>query len=101
VRLDSLEVRLIDAARVGRLPGWPTRRRWIIKDLAQFWYSTTKLPISDEQRDRWLNHYAQKLSNAQVTKLRSAIRAKSHRIAAHDAKLNRRQPLRHRSIPSK
>ena len=34
------DLSLIDAARVRRLPGWPTRRRWIVKDLAQFWYST-------------------------------------------------------------
>ncbi len=35
------DLRLIDAARVRPLPGPLTRRRWIVKDLAQFWYSTT------------------------------------------------------------
>src|SRR4051812_48747885 len=54
------DLRLIDAARVKRLPGWLTRTRWIVKDLAQFWYSTTKLPITDDQRTRWLRRYAER-----------------------------------------
>ena len=28
-----------------------------MKDLAQFWYSTTKLPVTDEQRLAWLARY--------------------------------------------
>jgi hypothetical protein len=93
------DIRLIDAARVKPLPGWPTRRRWIVKDLAQFWYSTTKLPITDEQRMRWLKRYAQHVKTGSIESLRKAIEAKVRRIAAHDAKLNRRQPTRHISIP--
>ncbi|HEY8667550.1 MAG TPA: lipopolysaccharide kinase InaA family protein, partial [Tepidisphaeraceae bacterium] len=35
---ETVELALIDAARVRRLPGWPMRSRWIVKDLAQFIY---------------------------------------------------------------
>ena len=43
-------MRLIDTARVRPLPVLFTRKRWIAKDLAQFWYSTLGLAVSDEQR---------------------------------------------------
>src|SRR4051794_10486055 len=38
------DLRLIDVARVRPLGGF-SRNRWIIKDLAQFWYSTASLPV--------------------------------------------------------
>src|SRR6185503_11861775 len=47
---NAVDVRLIDTARVRRLGGFLTRGRWITKDLAQFWYSTISLPITDGQR---------------------------------------------------
>src|SRR5205085_11401166 len=56
---EATDVRLIDTARVRRLGGLLTRRRWIVKDLAQFWYSTTKLAVTDEQRSAWLKRYAE------------------------------------------
>jgi hypothetical protein len=100
VRIDaSVDVRLIDAARVARLTNLLTRRRWIVKDLAQFWYSTTKHPtISDEDRSEWLAAYVgeRDLLNSN---LRRAIERKSAAIARHDAKLNRQQPGRNVSIP--
>src|SRR5687768_17634199 len=40
----GVDLRLIDAARVRPLPRF-LPRRWIIKDLAQFWYSTLALPV--------------------------------------------------------
>ncbi len=58
VRPDPFDVRLIDVARVARLANPLTRRRWVVKDLAQFWYSTTQLAVTDEQRRRWLDRYA-------------------------------------------
>jgi hypothetical protein len=92
------EAKLIDAARVRRLPRWPLRRRWIVKDLAQFWYSMTQLPIPEPQRAEWLARYAaeRKIPN----NFRRSVEAKSRRIAAHDANLNRREPKRHISIPT-
>jgi hypothetical protein len=97
----SPEVRLIDVARVRRLPGFLTRRRWIVKDLAQFWYSTTKHgeAISDEQRDRWLARYCQSRRDVSPGSLRSAILRKVRAIARHDARLNRIQPNRNVSLP--
>jgi Lipopolysaccharide kinase (Kdo/WaaP) family len=95
----QVEIKLIDAARVRRLPRWPLRRRWIVKDLAQFWYSTTKLAVTDDQRDRWLARYIEENRPAAGAAKRGLIVAKGRRIAAHDAHLNDREPSRHVSIP--
>ncbi|MEA2710116.1 MAG: lipopolysaccharide core heptose(I) kinase [Phycisphaerales bacterium] len=97
----AVDVKLIDAARVARMNHFLTRWRWVIKDLAQFWYSTTTLPgITDEQRNRWLNRYAERREICWLPRLRAAIKAKSNAIARHDAKLKRSQPTRNISIPS-
>jgi len=95
----EMDINLIDAARVRRLPRWPFKRRWIVKDLAQFWYSSTRLAITDEQRLRWLLRYAECAGQKLSGSLRRAIDAKVNRIGRHDVKLNQRQPTRHRSIP--
>jgi len=101
VKLDDsgVDVRLIDTARVKRLPGIFTRGRWIVKDLAQFWYSTTSLPVADEQRDRWLTHYAASRGIDITARLKRSIIRKSAWIARHDAKLKQSQPTRNVSIP--
>jgi hypothetical protein len=98
-RLDdrSADVRLIDLARVRTIP-LLTRRRWIVKDLAQFWYSTLTLPITELQREAWLERYAQKTGTTKLPSLKRSIELKSKSIAAHDAKLRRRQPHRNISI---
>jgi len=95
------DVRLIDVARVRRLGSPFTRRRWIVKDLAQFWYSTTKLAeVNDAQRRRWLERYAAKRGGGiSADSLVSSIVRKSDRIARHDARLNSKQPDRNVSIP--
>jgi heptose I phosphotransferase len=94
------DLRLIDAARVKTLPKW-LGRRWIIKDLAQFWYSTLSLGITDEQRERWLARYAEfrpLAANAPLA-MKAAIGRKASWIARHDARLRSRQPGRNVSIP--
>jgi hypothetical protein len=96
---DAVELKLIDAARVRPLPGMLTRRRWIVKDLGQFWYSTLSLAISDAQRNEWLMAYCRVSGIESVDSLRKAIVRKSASIAAHDAKLRRREPMRNISIP--
>lgn len=93
------ELRLIDAARVARLPGIFTRRRWIVKDLAQFWYSTTALPITDDQRMRWLARYGEQRRLRSIAGLRRSIQRKAAWIARHDRKLTSAQPTRNVSIP--
>ncbi len=100
---DPKDVRLIDAARVRRLGGIFTRGRWINKDLAQFWYSTTTAraatPITDEQRQRWLQRYASSRGIELTDRLRRSTRRKVAAIARHDAKLKRAEPTRNISIP--
>ncbi len=97
-------LKLIDAARVRRLPGWPMRTRWIVKDLAQFWYSTGEHDIADEARVAWLRHYAMERESLgmpvrSVSRLQRRIERKARWIARHDAKLNAAQPDRNVSIP--
>jgi hypothetical protein len=91
------DVRLIDAARVSPRPKW-FGRRWVIKDLAQFWYSTTSLPITDAQRDAWLRRYCE-LTGDDYGRTRAAVVRKASAVARHDAKLKRKQPTRNVSIP--
>ena len=92
VRPTDLDVRLIDVGRVRRLPGWPWRRRWVVKDLAAVWYSAGQLGVGDEARLAWLSAYG-------APGLRSAVVAKSAAIGRHDARLAARQPDRNVSIP--
>jgi hypothetical protein len=95
---DAVDVRLIDTARVGRLANPWTRKRWVVKDLAQFWFSTTKLGVTEDQRERWLGRYAEQ-RNTSPERFRRAIARKAFGIAKHDLRLNRKQPNRNISIP--
>lgn len=94
-----VDLRLIDAARVKMLPRWFFRARWIVKDLAQFWYSATRLNVDEKRLDAWLARYARQRNIADVTPLRAAIVRKVRWIENHDARLNRKQPDRNVSIP--
>lgn len=93
------DIRLIDVARVQPLPRL-TRRRWVVKDLAQFWYSTLPLGVTDEQRKRWLEEYARQ-AGARASALRPAIEWKVRLIARHDRRLRAAQPTRNISIPTR
>ena len=97
VRPDPLDVQLIDVARVARMANPLTRRRWVVKDLAQFWFSTTRLSITDDERRRWLDRYCDRTGARR--RLVDAVRRKAAAIGRHDARLNRRQPTRNVSIP--
>jgi hypothetical protein len=97
---DSIDLRLIDPARVRRLPGVFTRNRWIVKDLGQFWYSTTKHSISDAQRNAWLARYAAARKLGSIEGLRRKILRKVAWIARHDQRLQKQQPKRNVSIPT-
>jgi hypothetical protein len=94
---DGVDLRLIDATRVARLG--LLVRRWIIKDLAQFWFSTMSLPITQAQRMTWLDRYAAVRNLDDVVKLQRSIQSKSKSIARHDARLRKAQPNRNVSIP--
>ena len=95
---DSPYLKLIDVARVRRLPAL-LPRRWIVKDLAQFWYSTLKHQITDEQRVSWLRHYARGCGIDDIRLLQRAIERKARSIARHDARLHQKRPQRDVSIP--
>jgi hypothetical protein len=96
---DGVKLRMIDAARVHELPGIFTRQRWIVKDLSQFWYSTTQLPISERQREAWLAEYAERTKVTNLSRLRSAVARKSDAIGKHDQRIRVREPGRNISIP--
>jgi hypothetical protein len=96
----DMQVALIDAARVKPLPRF-FRQRWIVKDLAQFWYSTTNLAaVSDAQREAWLVHYAGRRGKGSIAALRRAVVRKSNWIARHDRSLRAKQPTRNVSLPA-
>jgi hypothetical protein len=103
IEAETVDVRLIDAARVTEMRSLFTRRRWIVKDLAQFWFSTLALPITDDQRARWLARYGEqrKLQTEKMASLRRSIERKAKSIAAHDKKLRAKEPLRNISIPKR
>ena len=84
------QLKLIDTTRVRHLPPYWRRQRWIVKDLAQFWYSTLAVPVTDTERLDWLRAYADARGFKQVEPLRRSILAKVSRIAHHDAKLMQR-----------
>lgn len=94
----EVDIVLMDAGRVAKLP-WLLRKRWIVKDLAQFIYSSQALHISDSERERWLAAYAEARGIAMT--LRGAIDAKVRQIAAHDAALRRKDPTRNVAIAAK
>ena len=96
---DKADLKLIDTARVKPLPGLLTRRRWIVKDLGQFWYSTLKHAITDEQRMAWLTRYAGQRQMTGIEALRRRIERKSRSIGRHDARLHQKRPERDVSIP--
>src|SRR5579859_5740535 len=92
------DLKLIDTARVKRLPAWFSRR-WIVKDLAQFWYSTLKHAVSDSQRQAWLSHYTRICNLTADSTLTRAIERKVRSIDRHDQRLHRKRPERDVSIP--
>jgi hypothetical protein len=94
------DVRIIDTARVRPLPGMFTRARWIVKDLAQFFYSTRRHNITDAQRLAWLERYAQQRGLPSAVNLRSRVERKAARIANHDREIHRTRPDRNISIPT-
>jgi heptose I phosphotransferase len=96
---ERAELKLIDTARVRRLPGW-FARRWVVKDLAQFWYSTLKHGITDSQRREWLSKYSRARGLEADGGFTAAIDRKARSIARHDERLHRKRPERDVSIPT-
>jgi UDP-glucose:(heptosyl)LPS alpha-1,3-glucosyltransferase len=97
---ESPQVRLIDTARVRALRGIFGRSRWIVKDLAQFAYSTISVHVAEAQRLAWLEHYCRQRGLPSVANLRGPVARKVNQIARHDRKLHRTRPQRNVSIPT-
>ncbi len=96
---DPADLRIIDAARVRRLPRWPLGRRWIVKDLAQLVFSLRNAGASETQIRHLLETYAADRKMSGLDRLAARINRKAARIARHDASLRQRQPLRNVSLP--
>jgi hypothetical protein len=94
----GIDLKLIDAARVRPLPRRCTRQRWIVKDLAQFWYSMIGCGIPEPQRIAWLSRYAEQ-SQVKAERIQPWVVRKSNWIARHDRHLRRKQPTRNISAP--
>jgi len=94
------EARLIDVARVRKLPRF-LKRRWIVKDLAQFAYSMRQAGLQDEEWKHWLTHYCRFRGKRLTALLLWEVNRKVRWIARHDASLRIRQPNRNISIGSK
>lgn len=92
------DVRLIDAGRVKRLPGWPWTRRWIVKDLAQLHYSARILDEED-RRGLWTCYFAARGLAIDAAMMR-AIERKSGWIARHDRRLKAKRPERDVTLPA-
>jgi hypothetical protein len=97
IKASKTELRLIDVARVKKLPKL-FRSRWIVKDLAQFWYSLTQAGVTDEDRRSWLWKYARYRGISAVQWLAWRVKRKATWIARHDAKLREKQPGRNISL---
>ena len=93
------DVKLIDPARVRPIPRL-LASRWIVKDLAQFWYSTLRPRVTDEQRLAWLHRYSSQRQITHVDELQRRVERKARSIARHDVRLHRSRPQRDVSIPS-
>ena len=89
--------RLMDAGRVKPLPTW-FRRRWVVKDVAQFVYSVRKLDVRTTLVDDWLARYAAVSGTAIDASFRRAIERKVAAIGRHDTQLKKRQPTRNVGI---
>lgn len=83
-------VRLIDAGRVKSLPFF-FRRRWIVKDVAQFIFSLGQLGVAREKQEAWLSRYS---AACRDYKLPASVWGKVKSIAKHDKALNAREPTR-------
>jgi hypothetical protein len=100
IRMDDQrpgDLRLIDAARVRKLPRFFSRR-WIVKDLAQFRYSTQAHAIDDAARQQWFDRYASQQKLKRASSLLSRVVAKTRWIERHDRKLKASQPERDVSL---
>jgi UDP-glucose:(heptosyl)LPS alpha-1,3-glucosyltransferase len=87
----TVDLRMIDLQRAGDQT-FPARR-WVVKDLAQLYYSSLPLPITDRDRLRFVALYAPGATERRNRKsLVRRVRGKVRAIAKRDAAQNRENP---------
>jgi len=81
---ETFRLHLIDLQRIHRPRLFP--RRWVVKDLAALLYSSTALPVRDEDRARFFEAYVSHrgLKGKALPRLRSAVHRKARRMARHN-----------------
>lgn len=87
------EVRLIDTARVRRLPRF-FRQRWIVKDMAQLLFSVSPFIAGPELRDVLWADYLHRTMREQNLAFVRRVEAKADWIARHDRSLRTKKPTR-------
>ncbi|QJA06641.1 hypothetical protein FVE67_07475 [Thermosulfurimonas marina] len=89
---------LIDLQRLRQSEG--LRFRWIIKDLAELFYSAREVlgESSAEFEKRFLSEYGRFHPWLESPKMLKRLEGKIRKIAAHDAKLKARQKIRLRAV---
>ncbi|MDB5325086.1 MAG: lipopolysaccharide kinase [Phycisphaerales bacterium] len=93
----NVEAKLMDAGRVKPLPSW-FRKRWLVKDLAQFLYSAGPLMLDPSDADEWFKRYTSAGGVVVTTSMLGAIYRKMRAIGRHDRALRKREPTRNVSI---
>ncbi len=98
---DQIDLKLIDVACVKKLPTLITRQRWIVKDLAQFWYSMLPLNICDSQRQTWLKKYAELRGEVGIIPLKRAVEKKPRRSPGTTAASEKNNQIEISPFPNK
>jgi tRNA A-37 threonylcarbamoyl transferase component Bud32 len=89
-------IRLIDAGRVKPLPVFFFRKRWIVKDVAQFIFSLGGSSVAREKQEAWLSRY---VAGTRDYRMPQQVWSKVRSIAKHDKALNTAHPDRNVRLP--
>lgn len=84
--------RLIDTARVRRLPRW-LRERWIVKDVAQLLFSVKPYAAAEELL-ALLESYSRRTARDHDEWFKSRVQSKARSIERHDRALREKMPTR-------
>jgi tRNA A-37 threonylcarbamoyl transferase component Bud32 len=86
------DVRLIDSARVKRLPRW-FRERWIVKDVAQLLFSVRQYATTEESKELLRDYMSETGREADVW-FQNRVNSKARSIERHDHALREKNPSR-------
>jgi hypothetical protein len=94
---DPVQVRLIDAARVRPLPRL-FKTRWLVKDVAQFFFSLQRFKILSTLIDQWWSVYTSHCAYSVDERFKNRVNQKIQWIQRHNEKLRRKDPDRNLPI---